>query len=83
MDRQDYTANLIQIQPMLRLNLPWGRNFCKTAQNSNTTNVKVKHLLNAHMALRHEYSNTTNVKVKLCHDSGGNDTSWAFKYNQC
>ena len=66
MDRRRHCQNAIQIQPMLRLNSPSRRPDWATANNSNTTNVKVKQfLLSCFVQIELNNSNTTNVKVKL------------------
>ena len=54
----------IQIQPMLRLNLPFINPLSLFSYDSNTTNVKVKFLHLKKKTLSVNHSNTTNVKVK-------------------
>ena len=55
---------IIQIQPMLRLNIFFIFGIVTSSINSNTTNVKVKRHLLIGRSIATHYSNTTNVKVK-------------------
>ena len=57
-------AAMIQIQPMLRLNHGYGCIFFNHFTDSNTTNVKVKCMVEDAERLANYNSNTTNVKVK-------------------
>ena len=51
--------------------------------NSNTTNVKVKRVLELFQNKHHHHSNTTNVKVKPFKNLKGAKGDKGFKYNQC
>ncbi len=68
--KRSVVFNPIQIQPMLRLNVPITSYIMSGSENSNTTNVKVKSLLMLYSRRPQQYSNTTNVKVKCLLLSG-------------
>ena len=55
----------------------------KNLTNSNTTNVKVKHMASTTAVVIEKNSNTTNVKVKSKTKTDEVMQKFIFKYNQC
>ena len=74
---------LIQIQPMLRLNLISSVNLPVSNDIQIQPMLRLNLLKYANSLITIQHSNTTNVKVKLGMALVARSTAILFKYNQC